>query len=220
MARARTARFARAWASPTRGRESSSSMALPRSSSWASRRTADSVRRSAYLCIWRRVMRVLIVDDEPLARERIRLLLADEPDMEIAGECPDGATAVEAIAALRPELVFLDVQMREVNGFQVIERLDATAVRVIVFVTAFDQYAIHAFDVCALDYLLKPFDRERFEQALARARIEHRRRSEGELDARLRSVLEQYHGAKRYLDRFVIRAGGRVIFLPVEELDW
>ena len=165
-------------------------------------------------------MRVLIVDDEPLARERIRSLLASESDMEIAGECADGATAVDAIATLRPDLVFLDVQMPEVNGFEVIERMDAPALPVIVFVTAFDQYAIRAFDVCALDYLLKPFDRERFAQALARARIEHRRRSEGDLGAKLRSVLEEYRGAKRYLDRFVIRAGGRVIFLPVEELDW
>src|SRR3954451_24412645 len=165
-------------------------------------------------------MQVLIVDDEPLARERIRSLLAAEADMEIAAECADGAAAVEAIATLRPDLVFLDVQMPEVNGFEVIERLDAPALPVIVFVTAFDQYAIRAFDVCALDYLLKPFDRERFAQALSRARMEHRRRSEDDLGAKLRSVLEEYRGTRRYLDRFVIRAGGRVTFLPVEELDW
>jgi two-component system, LytTR family, response regulator len=166
-------------------------------------------------------MKVLIVDDEPLARERIRSLLAEEAGIEIAGECPDGATAVAAIHSLRPDLVFLDVQMPEVNGFEVIERLDRHKVPVIVFVTAFDQYAIRAFEVCALDYLLKPFDRERFGHALSRARLEHQRRAAGDLDARLRSMLDEYRGGtRRYLDRLVIRAGGRVVFLPVDELDW
>src|SRR3954471_13046371 len=104
-------------------------------------------------------MRVLIVDDEPLARERIRSLLAEEGDVEVAGECADGASAVAAIGTLRPDVMFLDVQMPEAGGFEVIDQVDARALPVVVFVTAFDQYAIRAFEVCALDYLLKPFDR-------------------------------------------------------------
>jgi two-component system, LytTR family, response regulator len=159
-------------------------------------------------------MRVLIVDDEPLARERIRTLLAGEPDIEIAGEAHDGASAVEAIRTLSPGLVFLDVQMPEMDGFAVLERLNPAAMPAVIFVTAFDRYAIRAFEVCALDYLLKPFDRERFSKALARAR------SADDVSARVRAVLEQWTGRPKFIDRLVIRSGGRVFFLRVEELDW
>lgn len=165
-------------------------------------------------------MRVLIVDDEPLARERIRTLLANAPDIEIAGERHDGASAVAAILELEPDLVFLDVQMPELDGFDVIEAIQGSPMPVIIFVTAFDRYAIKAFEVCALDYLLKPFDRDRFEKALARGRAEHDRRAAGDLDARLRSALNEWHGRQKYLDRLVIRDGGRVFFLRVEELDF
>ncbi len=165
-------------------------------------------------------MRILIVDDEPLACERIRTLLAGQPDIEIAGECHDGKSAVAAVRDLAPDLVFLDVQMPEMDGFAVLEQVDRAAMPVIIFVTAFDQYAIKAFEVCALDYLLKPFDRDRFAKALARGRTEYERRSAGDLGARLRSVLEEWRGRKRYLDRLVIRSGGRVFFLRVDELDW
>ncbi|MBZ5726780.1 MAG: LytTR family DNA-binding domain-containing protein [Acidobacteriia bacterium] len=165
-------------------------------------------------------MRILIVDDEPLACERIRTLLAGQPGIEIAGECHDGKSAVAAMCDLAPDLVFLDVQMPEMDGFAVLERVERAAMPVVIFVTAFDQYAIKAFEVCALDYLLKPFDRERFRKALARGRMEFERRSAGDLGARLRSVLEEWRGRKRYLDRLVIRSGGRVFFLRVDELDW
>src|SRR5439155_25180563 len=165
-------------------------------------------------------MRVLIVDDEPLARERIRTLLEQEPDVEIAGESGDGRSAVAAIQALAPDLVFLDVPMPEMDGFAVLERIAPDALPVIIFVTAFDRYAIRAFEVCALDYLLKPFDRERFSQALERGRLECERRAAGDLSQRLRAVLEEWKGRKQYLDRIVIRSGGRVFFLRVEELDW
>src|ERR1051326_2535194 len=111
-------------------------------------------------------MRVLIVDDEPLACERIRTLLADQAAIEIVGEAHDGRSAVDAIRRLAPDLVFLDVQMPEMDGFAVLSEIGRSAMPVIIFVTAFDQYAIQAFDVCALDYLLKPFDRERFQKAL------------------------------------------------------
>ena len=159
-------------------------------------------------------MRVLIVDDEPLARERIRTLLAGERGVEIAGECPDGLSAVRAINALSPDLVFLDVQMPEMDGFAVLERLSRDRMPAVIFVTAFDQYAIKAFEVCALDYLLKPFDRERFAKALARAK------SAGDVTARLTALLEEWNGRRKYLDRLVIRGGGRIFFLRVAEIDW
>jgi two-component system LytT family response regulator len=156
-------------------------------------------------------MRVLIVDDEPLACERLRTLLSGEPDIEIAGECHDGASALAAIRRLAPDLVFLDVQMPEMDGFAVLRALDRMPA--VIFVTAFDQFAIQAFEVHALDYLLKPFDRERFQKALARAR-------RGDLDARLRGLIEELRGRKQYTDRLVVRSGGRVLFLRVEELDY
>ena len=165
-------------------------------------------------------MRILIVDDEPLACERIRTLLADEANVEIVGECHDGRSAVSALRGLAPDLVFLDVQMPEMDGFKVLEQFEPAALPVLVFVTAFDRYAIRAFEVCALDYLLKPFDRDRFRKALARGRTEFERRSEGDLSERLRKVLDDWKGRKPYLERLVIRTGGRVFFLRVEELDW
>jgi two-component system LytT family response regulator len=165
-------------------------------------------------------MRVLIIDDELLACERIRTLLADEPGIEILGECHDGQSAVTAIRDLAPELVFLDVQMPEMDGFAVLQQFEPDRLPVVIFVTAFDQYAIKAFEVCALDYLLKPFDRDRFSKALSRGRGEHERRSASDLSARLRSVLDEWKGRKPRLDRLVIRSGGRVFFLRVDELDW
>jgi len=165
-------------------------------------------------------MRILIVDDEPLACERIRTLLATEPDIEIVGECHDGSSAVSAIASLSPELVFLDVQMPEMDGFTVLQNIAPGRMPAVIFVTAFDQYAIRAFEVCALDYLLKPFDRERFSRALARARVEHLRRGAGDIERRLQSALEEWNTSRKFLDRLVIRSGGRVFFLRVEELDW
>src|SRR5947209_12544081 len=113
--------------------------------------------------------RVLIVDDEPLARERLRQLLEAEPDIEIAGECADGRSAVEAINHERPDLVFLDVQMPELDGFGVLEAIGREHTPVVIFVTAHDRFALKAFEVHAVDYLLKPFDRERFQTALRRA---------------------------------------------------
>ena len=163
-------------------------------------------------------MRVLIVDDEPLACERLRSLLASEPGVEIAGECRDGKSALRAIQKLAPDLVFLDVQMPEMDGFAVLAHLPSPPA--IIFVTAFDKFAIKAFEVCALDYLLKPFDRERFSTALARGRAECERRSKSDLDTRLRSLLDQLREKRDYVDRIVVRSGGRVLFVHVDELDW
>src|SRR5579872_234289 len=130
-------------------------------------------------------MRILIVDDELLACERIRKLLEHEANIEIVGEYHDGRAAIAAIRELSPDLVFLDVQMPEMGGLEVLEKLDLKAMPVIIFVTAFDQYAIKAFEFGALDYLLKPFDRQRFHKALERGRADHAKRSEGNLDRKL-----------------------------------
>jgi two-component system LytT family response regulator len=163
-------------------------------------------------------MRVLIVDDEPLACERLRTLLAAEPDVELLGEYHSGRAAADAIRKLAPDLIFLDVQMPEMDGFAVLESLSTPPA--VIFVTAFDQFAIRAFEVCALDYLLKPFDRERFAKSLARARAELQRRSASDLGARLQSLLAELRDRKQFLDRLVVRSGGRVLFLRTAEIDW
>lgn len=165
-------------------------------------------------------VRALVVDDEPLARERLRMLLAAEDWLEIVHECTDGVAAVAAIQKLRPDLVFLDVEMPGANGFDVIEAIGAAHMPFVVFVTAYDKYAIRAFDVHAVDYLLKPFDRDRFHQALARARQQLEQRSGGELERRLLALVQDLRPAQQKLERFVIKAGGRVFFVRSEEIDW
>jgi two-component system LytT family response regulator len=164
--------------------------------------------------------RVLIADDEPLARERLRSLLASEPGMEVVGECADGPSAIAAIQKLKPDLVFLDVQMPGNTGFDVIEAVGPSRMPFVIFVTAYDKYALRAFDVHALDYLLKPFDRERFEQAVARARQQLDRRSGGELERRLLELVQDLKPAAQKLERFVIKSGGRVFFVRASEIDW
>lgn len=165
-------------------------------------------------------IRVLIVDDEPLARERIRMLLEDEPGIDIAAESANGTEALRDIQRLTPDLVFLDVQMPELTGFEVLGRLDPARMPVIIFVTAYDQYALKAFEVCALDYLLKPFDRERFGRALARARAELDRRKSGKVNEQVLRLLSELGGAKKHLEKLMIRDGGRVFFLRADEIDW
>ena len=144
-------------------------------------------------------IRALIVDDEPLARERIRMLLTDEPQIEIVAESTNGTEALRDIQRLTPDLVFLDVQMPELTGFEVLHRLEQTRMPVIIFVTAYDQYALKAFEVCALDYLLKPFDRDRFGRALARARAELDRRKSGQVNERVLKLLSELGARKSTL---------------------
>ena len=163
-------------------------------------------------------MRTLIVDDEPLARERIRTLLRDEPDIELIGECADGKEAVSAIQGKNSELLFLDVQMPEMDGFAVLEAVGPERVPAVVFVTAYDRYALRAFDVHALDYLLKPFDRERFHKALERARAQVGER--GKLGDRLLALLKDIKEEPKRPERFVIKSAGRVFFLRADEIDW
>jgi two-component system LytT family response regulator len=165
-------------------------------------------------------VRVLVADDEPLARERLRLLLSREDGIDLVAECPNGTDAIEAIDRLQPDLVFLDIQMPGATGFEVIEAVGAERMPLVVFVTAFDQYALRAFDVHALDYLLKPFDRERFHEALVRARQQLDRRTNGDLERRLLELVQDLKPSAQRLERFVIKSGGRVFFVRSDEIDW
>jgi two-component system, LytTR family, response regulator len=164
--------------------------------------------------------RVVIADDEPLARERLRMLLADHSWVQIVAECQNGTEAVDAVTRLQPDLVFLDVQMPGSTGFEVIEAIGPERMPLVIFVTAFDKYALRAFDVHALDYLLKPFDRERFAQALARARDQLDRHTNGDFERRLLELVQDLKPAAPRLERFVIKSGGRVFFVRADEIDW
>ena len=165
-------------------------------------------------------IKTLIVDDEPLARERVKRFLRDVSDIRIIGECGNGTEAIEAINKHKPDLVFLDIQMPEKNGFEVVKALDSRSLPSIIFVTAYDQYALQAFDVHALDYLLKPFNRERLHRAVSHAReqIEHKNLSN--IDERLASLIADIRGEKKYLERLVVKSVGRVFFLKTDEIDW
>jgi two-component system LytT family response regulator len=149
-------------------------------------------------------IRAAVVDDEPLARSNLKVLLGRDPDVELVSECGSGAEALKEIRKKRPELVFLDVQMPEVDGFDVLEQLGADMPPALVFVTAYDQYALQAFEAGALDYLLKPFDNARFERALRRAK---ERIAAGK--ARVARV-----------ERVAIKNAGEVLFLKIAEIDW
>ena len=165
-------------------------------------------------------LRALIVDDEPLARDGIRLHLEDQPDIEVIGEAEDGESALEAIRELEPDIVFLDIQMPGVDGFGVLEQLRDEVVPEVVFVTAYDQFALQAFESHALDYLLKPFDAERFNRALSRIRTHLRGRRRLEADARLIRLLDEMRNKPRYLERLVVRSGGKILILRVDDVDW
>jgi len=169
-------------------------------------------------------IRTLIVDDEPLARERLRTLLNDRPGITIIGECATGAEALETIRSERPELVLLDVQMPELDGFEVLDALAPEDWPAVIFVTAYDRYALRAFDVNAIDYLLKPFDRARFERALGRAESELRERSGipgmPGINDRLVALIEGLRRERQRPQRLVVRTGGRIFFVNVAEVDW
>ena len=164
--------------------------------------------------------RVVGADDEPLARGRLRMLLGAEPWLEVIAECENGVEAIAAIKDLQPDLVFLDVEMPGATGFEVIEAVGGSAMPAVIFVTAYDRYALRAFDVRALDYLLKPFDRERFQQALARARQRLQQEQSGDLERRLLALVQDLKHAPPRVDRFVVKAGGRVYFVRADEIDW
>lgn len=167
-----------------------------------------------------RKLRTLIVDDEPLARERLRTLLADDPEVEVVGECADGRGAVRAMRELAPALVFLDVQMPVLDGFEVVTEIGVERMPAVIFVTAYDEYAIRAFDVHALDYLLKPFERSRFDRAVARAKEQLADGTEQGLARQLRALLKEVGPARDGADRLVIKSRGRITFVRPEEVAW
>jgi two-component system LytT family response regulator len=166
------------------------------------------------------MIRAAIVDDEPLARRRIRNLLREARDVEVVAECANGREAIGALDGAPPDLLFLDIQMPEVDGFDVLRAIGLGRVPVVIFVTAYDQFALRAFEAHALDYLLKPFDDERFEAALQRARARIRERQGGDVNVRLGALLEEVRGGRGYLQRLVVPAGHRSVFIRTEDIDW
>jgi len=167
-----------------------------------------------------KTIKTLIVDDEPLARERLATLLAGEAGIEVVGQCRDGEEALTAIQDLSPDLVFLDVQMPQMNGFDVIDAVGTDRMPLVIFVTAYDQHALRAFQVRALDYILKPFDRERFAEALQRARRQIERDESGDLGRRLLALVKDLRRDQPRTDRLVVKSGGRLFFLRMDEIDW
>jgi two-component system LytT family response regulator len=164
------------------------------------------------------MIRALIVDDEPVARRRIRRLLGGQADLIVSGECASGAEAIQRLANDRIDVVFLDVQMPDIDGFDVVRAVGA-AMPAVVFVTAFDQYAIAAFEVHALDYLLKPFSRARFQQSIGRVRRELERRSSDGAAGRLDALIQEL-SERRYLSRLVVKSAGKVVLLDAARVDW
>lgn len=167
-------------------------------------------------------MRVLIVDDEPLARRGVRSRLRKHSDVEIVAECATGKAAIAAIRERCPNLVFLDIQMPDISGFEVLRSLEPGELPVVIFLTAYDQYALDAFSVHALDYLLKPIDDARFESALDHARARIEKHDPPGLERRIRELLKDAGGreAARYETRFSVRTGQRIVVVSVNEIDW
>ena len=165
-------------------------------------------------------IRALIVDDEPLARERLESMLAAESDIEIVGQSCNGIEAVAAIQATTPDLVFLDVQMPELDGFGVLAALEGERQPAVIFVTAHDRFALKAFEVHAIDYLLKPFDRERFRKALDRARQQLKQREGGEIEQKVSALLAGLKNEPRSLDRIPVKSSGRVVLVKTSDIDW
>lgn len=167
-----------------------------------------------------KTIRTIIVDDEPLGRTVIREMLRGDTEVEIIAECGSGREAIEAIRQQQPDLLFLDVQMPVMDGFEVLKATDAAHLPITIFVTAYDQYAVRAFEVHAVDYLLKPFDRERFSKALQRAKATLRQARNSEVNERILALLEARQANPAFLERLVIKANGRILFLRTEEIDW
>src|SRR5687768_632811 len=232
-----------AWGSPRRRLGSTGSMAHTTSSRWRTATKAASWRGFASRSSSRmtsgttfpwtrsrspplrpprpvtdgRVIRVLVADDEPLVRRGLKTFITADPSLTLVGEARNGPEAVELIRTERPELAFLDVQMPELDGFGVLDALEGEPLPAVVFVTAYDEYAIRAFEVHAVDYLLKPFDEERFRVALGRARSRLGERRQQALDERLEAVLSQLRAREQYADRLLVKSEGRVTVVQVDD---
>ena len=165
-------------------------------------------------------LRTLIVDDEPLAREGVRMLLENDPDVVAVHECADGQAAVDVIIEAKPDLVFLDVQMPEMCGFEVLAAVGVDRMPNTIFVTAYDKYALRAFEVHALDYLLKPYTNERFFRALERAKVQIKLSDENDFNPQLSALLDDLNRRGDWLQRLVVKAAGRISYVDVEDIDW
>ena len=161
----------------------------------------------------------LIVDDERLSRKRIRRLLALEKDVQVVGECANGQEAMGAIEQHSPDLIFLDIQMPQMDGFAVLESVKFTKVPIVIFVTAYDEYALRAFEVHAFDYLLKPFDRKRFQDTVQRARGQLQQAQNGDLSQKLFALLENRMQG-RPADRIAVKNGGHVVLVKTQSIEW
>jgi len=165
-------------------------------------------------------IRAVIADDEPLARRGILRFLKNDSEVEVVAECSDGQSAVGAILAMKPDLVLLDVQMPEMDGFEVVRRVGPGKMPLTIFVTAFDRYAIRAFDANAIDYLLKPVGMGRFAKALARAKERIAEKSRHETAQRMIAALEEIKRHDEYLERLPVSQNGRILFVKAKEVDW
>lgn len=161
-------------------------------------------------------IRALIIDDEPPARKKIRHLLKNEPRVEIIGEAGDGLSAVESIDRLKPDLIFLDIQMPKMNGFEVLQAIGKKPQ--IIFTTAFDHYALKAFDVRALDYLLKPFDETRFHDALDRAM--EARNNQNEVHEKITDLLNEFQSQQTHIHRLLLKSSGKIFFVKTDDIQW
>ncbi len=167
-------------------------------------------------------IRTIIADDERLARQKLRVLLGSEPGVQVVAECRDGKQAIVAVQSHKPDLLFLDIRMPDVDGFQALERIPAEAMPIVVFTTAYDQYAIRAFEADALDYLLKPFDQRRLHRTVEKARAELLKSHNQVVTGRVLSdLLAQTKTAPQPVERrMVIKSGGRLVFLDLDDIDW
>jgi two-component system LytT family response regulator len=165
-------------------------------------------------------IRALIADDEPLAREWVRGAVTEDPDLEVIGEAGDGFEAAEAIRRLKPDLVFLDVQMPGLDGFGVLEALSPEEIPAVVFVTAFDQYAVRAFEAQAVDYLMKPFSRDRVEEAVRRVRELVKGRSLEDFRESIAKIVEKVRRDRSYPEWVLLKAEGKNVFVKVRDIDW
>jgi two-component system LytT family response regulator len=165
-------------------------------------------------------IRTIIVDDVDLARERIKILLGDA-EIEIVAECANGREAIKAISSLKPELVFLDIQMPKISGFEVVETIGVEVMPVVIFVTAYDEFALRAFEINAVDYLLKPFDEARLKKAVARAKREIEQQTlAGEMEEKLRRLLKEVRTEPKYLKRIPVKSARDTTLVLTEEIDW
>lgn len=165
-------------------------------------------------------IRALIVDDEPKARRHVRRLLAADPEIEVIGACANGREAIAAIQTQSPDVVFLDVVMPRIDGFAVLEKIDKAQMPLVIFVTAYDQYAARAFDVHAVDYLLKPFTEERFQEAVEQAKHRLHTEQQSEISARTIAVIEERKYEARYLERLPVKKNDCVLLIKATDIDW